>query len=362
MPSTEILALAQQYDTRGRHDAALDTLARGVREGNVEAMTRLGKRLLVGDRAPSLPREGMGFLLEAAGAGGAEAAERLAVLAATGAYRAAASWEEALSALALAAHRGWLPARAQLCVLAADRVLASRATLALNERRPSPAGHASLWRQLAATVDLTFVRKPAVSMELSSEPAVRVFPEFISDEVCSWLIERSKPRLARARVYDSDTGTETTHGTRSNRFANFNLIEADLVQIVTQARIAAACGAPLHNLEPLSVLHYNPGEKFESHFDFVRPTSPHYVSELARLGQRRMTFLIYLNDDYAGGETDFPRLSLRHRGQRRAGLCFVNAHPDGSPDERMLHAGLPPEQGEKWIVSQFVRDRRVLGG
>jgi prolyl 4-hydroxylase len=191
---------------------------------------------------------------------------------------------------------------------------------------------------------------------------VRAFAEFISDEVCNWLIERSRPRLAPARVYDSSAGAETVHGTRSNRAANFNLIEADLVQIATQARIAAACGVPLHNLEPLSVLHYNPGEKFERHFDFVTPTSPHYVSELARLGQRRMTFLIYLNDDYAGGETDFPRLSVRHRGRRRAGLCFANTHPDGSPDERTLHAGLPPVEGEKWIVSQFVRDRRVLGG
>jgi hypothetical protein len=362
MPSPETLGLAEQHDIRGRHDAAIDTLARGVREGNVEAMTRLGKRLLVGDRAPLLPREGVRFLIDAVGAGGAEAAERLAVLAATGAYTAAVNWEEALSALTLAAQRGWIPARAQLCALAGDPIMARRATLAMQDRKSSGAGGARMWRELASTVDMPSAREPATAIVLSGEPSVRAFPEFISDEVCDWLIERSGPRLTRARVYDSNAGGETVHATRSNRSASFNLLEADLVQIATQTRIATACGMPLDHLEPLSVLHYDPGERFDNHFDFVNPTSPHYASELARQGQRRMTFLIYLNDAYEGGETDFPRLSLRHRGKRREGLCFVNAHPDDSPDRRMLHAGLAPTRGEKWIVSQFVRSRRVLGG
>ncbi len=362
MPSPGTLRSAEQYDSLGQHDAAIDTLAQGVREGNVEAMTRLGKRLLVGDRAPLLPREGVGFLVDAVAAGGAEAAERLAVLAATGAYAAAANWEEALSALTLAAHRGWIPACAQLCTLAEDRNLARRASLAVKERKLSGASAGRMWRELAATVDVSLTRKEATAIVLSREPCVQAFPEFITSEVCGWLIERARPKLARARVYDSNAGGETVHATRSNSAAHFNLIEADLVQIATQTRIAMACGVPVHNLEPLSVLHYDPGEKFEDHFDFVNPTSPNYASELARQGQRRMTFLIYLNEEYEGGETDFPRLSLRHRGTRREGLCFVNAAPDGSPDTRMLHAGLPPARGEKWIASQFVRSRRVLGG
>jgi hypothetical protein len=42
-------------------------------------------------------------------------------------------------------------------------------------------------------------------------------------------------------------------------------------------------------------------------------------------------------------------------------LYFVNALPDASPDLRTVHAGRPPTAGEKWIVSQFIRDRRLLG-
>jgi hypothetical protein len=106
------------------------------------------------------------------------------------------------------------------------------------------------------------------------------------------------------------------------------------------------------------VLHYAPGEEIQNHYDFVDPKStPDYAGEIARNGQRIITFLIYLNDAYDGGETAFPTLGLVHKGRCGDGVYFVNALPDNSPDLRMLHAGRPPVSGEKWIVTQFVRSR-----
>ena len=56
------------------------------------------------------------------------------------------------------------------------------------------------------------------------------------------------------------------------------------------------------------MLHYSPGEQIANHFDFVDPKStPDYAGEIARNGQRIITFIVYLNDDYDGGETAFPR-------------------------------------------------------
>jgi prolyl 4-hydroxylase len=73
-----------------------------------------------------------------------------------------------------------------------------------------------------------------------------------------------------------------------------------------------------------------------------------------------VTFLIYLNDDYLGGETEFPRVGVSHKGRRGEGLFFVNALDDGAADLRTLHAGRSPASGAKWIVSQFMRDRPTL--
>jgi prolyl 4-hydroxylase len=107
------------------------------------------------------------------------------------------------------------------------------------------------------------------------------------------------------------------------------------------------------------VLHYDVGEEITEHYDFIDPNIPGYAEEIARQGERVVTFLVYLNDDYGEGQTAFPRLGISNKGTRGEGIFFVNA-VDGKADTRTLHAGRTPAGGEKWIVSQFVRNRPLL--
>src|SRR5215470_4472681 len=78
---------AERCDAAGAHGDAITHLATGARKHDVEALTRLGKRLLVGDRAPCLPKDGAGLIADASARGGAEAASVLAVLYAVGASK-----------------------------------------------------------------------------------------------------------------------------------------------------------------------------------------------------------------------------------------------------------------------------------
>lgn len=78
---------------------------------------------------------------------------------------------------------------------------------------------------------------------------------------------------------------------------------------------------------------------------------------MAGHGQRILTFLLYLNDDFEGGETEFPLAGIRHKGKKGDALFFWNVHPDGRLDRQTLHAGLPPGIGEKWLLSQWVRNK-----
>jgi len=78
---------------------------------------------------------------------------------------------------------------------------------------------------------------------------------------------------------------------------------------------------------------------------------------LQRGGQRVATFLVYLNDGYEGGETSFPRLDYRFKGATGDALVFANVEPNGAPDPRTMHAGTPTTRGEKWLLSQWIRDR-----
>jgi prolyl 4-hydroxylase len=336
---------AARCDSSGDHARAVGLLAEASARGDVEAMTRLGKRLLVAANAPDRPEEGTELIRTAASLGGAEAAAQLAVLSAIGMF-VEQSWEAALAALAFSAEQGWRAAQRQIGILADDRELAARA---------SEPAH---WRRLAATIDVGRWHAPLAGATLCESPLVRHFPTFASADVCEWLIEKSRGRLVRAPVYSQQTRTEQISETRTNTWAMFNVLEADLVTALIQVRMCANTGVPFRYLEPLSVLHYAVGEEITEHFDFVDPErTPNYEQELRENGQRVVTFLVYLNDDYGGGKTEMRAAGVSHKGQTGEGLFFVNAHPNGDPDRRTLHAGRPPTQGEKWIVSQFMRSR-----
>lgn len=342
---TAATALAAQHDAAGRHEEAIDELARATQAGDIEAMTQLGKRLVAGDRAPRLPRDGASLLVDAMEAGSTEAAVRLAAMAALGAYREQ-SWAAALELLVRAAEQGSEPARGQLHVLA--------------RHQPTDTVPSEGWRSLAERIDLEAWLAPLPGVTLHEQPMVRRFEEFITDQACDWLIARARGRLKRALIYDPNYGGDVADQMRTNSVTGFDLMDVDLPQIAIQYRMAAVLGLPVRNMEGPTVLHYEVGEQITEHFDFVNPRIPNYEEEIGRRGERIVTFLLYLNDDYGGGETEFPQLGVRHKGRRREALFFVNALPDGKPDTRMVHAGRPPISGEKWILSQFIRNRAAL--
>lgn len=338
------LELAAEHDAAGRHNEAIDTLARATARGDVDATVALGKRLLVGDRAPYLPKDAVRFLGDAVAAGSAEAALRLGALAALGAH-VEPSWDHALVMLVVAAERGSADAQGQL------RALAGAA----------PDEATVDWRNLAARVALPFWLAAPEGETLHAQPLVRRFPDLATDAVCDWLKRRAEGRLRRALIYDPNQGGDVVDHMRSNTIAGFDLADLDLVQIALQHRMAAACGVPVANAEGPTILHYAVGEQITDHYDFVNVRTESYADYIERHGERIITFLLYLNDNYAGGETDFEKLGVRHKGARREGLFFMNALPSGGPDFRMVHAGLPPTRGEKWIVSQFFRNRPSFG-
>ena len=75
---------------------------------------------------------------------------------------------------------------------------------------------------------------------------------------------------------------------------------------------------------------------------------------------RELTALIWLNDQFEGGETDFPKIKVRVRGGVGDMLVFKNIRENGAFDERMIHAGLPVTEGVKWMASRWIRAENYL--
>jgi len=199
-----------------------------------------------------------------------------------------------------------------------------------------------------------------MATDLHANPLLRSYPVFIPPQVSRWIINRAQGRLTPALVYDAGRRETTTHATRTNTWTVFNLLDTDLVCVLVQWRMAASLGVPFRNLEAMTVLHYDVGEQISEHFDFIDPNIPNYAEQVRERGQRVVTFLVYLNDSYQGGETEFPRLGISHKGVAGEGFFFVNASADGRPDVRTLHAGRAPVSGEKWIISQFIKNQSAF--
>lgn len=305
---------------------------------DVANLTTLGKRLLVGEGVPVSVDKGIATLRDAAARGSGEAATLLSVCAAWGLGQPR-NIEAALDHLTRAAQLGWQPACRELELLARD----------------SAADPATLRRK----VDLASWRSAPAARVQFEKPRIVVIEQFASAEECQWLIGRAASgALQRAKVYRGSSTAQVAE-TRTNREMSFTIFNADVVLSLIRDRIAAVAGTPVSHFEIAKLLHYSPGEQFALHADFIEAKTPELARELAARGQRSATFLIYLNDGYEGGATQFPRLSWQYRGGRGDALLFSNVDANGAADYDTIHAGMPPTSGEKWVLSQWVRTRPV---
>jgi prolyl 4-hydroxylase len=192
---------------------------------------------------------------------------------------------------------------------------------------------------------------PFQSEALSESPDIRLFPHFFSKEECAFLVESARPALRPSFVIDPDSGREIPNPIRTSRGVGFPFVDENPAIHALNRRIAAASATDVRAGEPIQVLSYAPGQQYREHSDALANVVP--------AQQRVLTFLVYLDDGYEGGETVFPALGISVRGRTGDGLLFRNAADDGTPDPRALHAGLPVTRGVKHVASRWIRAEKL---
>ena len=214
--------------------------------------------------------------------------------------------------------------------------------------RTDPAASAQL--DLIDQMDLGPDGDPQAAFEcrkLSDSPEVLLFPSLFSPAECDFIIEAAGPALRPSFVIDPVTRREVPNAVRTSEGAAFPFVDENPAIHALNRRLAAASKSEVRAGEPLQVLRYSPGQQYREHSDALPGVAP---SE-----QRVLTFLVYLNQDYEGGETAFPRIGLKVGGRLGDGLLFRNATPAGEPDPLAIHAGLPVVSGVKHLASRWIR-------
>lgn len=293
------------------------------------------KRQLAFGTAPAIVAALASFE-QAAALGSGEANAKLAHLTAMGAG-VKPDWDKSADLLQRAGELGWAPA--------------------VDELRLLSRGKGRTVAEMRAAIDIREWVAPRPTHVVRESPRIRTLPGFMTAGECAWVIERGRARLERAAVYDRKRDAVHVVDERSNSAASFSPADVDFSLVLLQARMAHSIGLPMHWFDAINLLHYAVGERFERHVDYFDPRVPGMAEEIASRGQRVATLLVYLNEDFEGGETEFPRLDYRFKGRTGDALVFASVGPDLAPDPRTLHAGLPPTRGEKWLLSQWVRRR-----
>ena len=322
-------------------DEQIASLERAARSGDASAAARLGLRYLTARDVAADPARGIALVEQAAKAGDAQGLHLAATIASSSFWRAR-NWDQAFYFLMRAAEAGHGPSQISLRILAGG-----------------PSGknvEGEDWANMHSAIDLaSWVAPPELRM-IREAPRIQAIEKFAPPAACDWLIAQAKGRMSRATIYDKATGGTTEDYRRTNSQCDLDIETIGVLTFVLRGRIGAITQRQDVAMEVPKILHYAPGETFAVHFDYLDPAEPAYAHELTVRGQRTDTFLIYLNDDFSGGETSFPEIELSHLGAKGDALLFRNVDDAGAPDHDTMHAGMPPTSGEKWVFSQWIRE------
>lgn len=187
----------------------------------------------------------------------------------------------------------------------------------------------------------------SAACELGSYRAqVQVLPDFISRSECRELIrycEEASFRRSRVLQRRGEVVSDVIE-TRSRNSSTVVLKDrAHPILAPLYTRCARLEGVRERDIETIQCVRYKRGQRFRAHFDGG--------IDLPRL----TTYLLYLNDDFTGGETYFPVLD--HAVAPAAGAClrFPSCDREGRVLWQSEHGGLPVREGVKYALNIWVR-------
>lgn len=246
------------------------------------------------------------------------------------------------------------------CAEAAVRTLAEERDLGELARTPEapPQGGDYVYetpRLAAGNRVQTHDREVQVLLRVN-QPVVAVLGNVLSEDECDELIRRAADKLQRSTTVDPTRGTFEVIAERSSE-GMFFPVNADPFIAGLDRRIAELMNCPVAHGEGLQVLHYGAGGEYRPHWDYFPPNEPGSAVQMTVGGQRVSTLVMYLNTVTQGGATVFPTLGLEVLPSKGSAVYFEYTNSRNQIDPRTLHAGAPVSQGEKWIITKWMRQR-----
>jgi prolyl 4-hydroxylase len=194
-----------------------------------------------------------------------------------------------------------------------------------------------------------------VQFKTKSKESVNIkeYPNFLTDEECDMIIALSKDNLTDSTVY-TETENVINNSHRRSKQAWLYDNQNALIKSVSE-KVAKLTNIPIENQEPLQVVKYESGGFFNPHYDACDGDA-NFCKRLNGLsGARRITLLIYLNDEFTGGETIFPNVPYTAIPKKGKAVMFTGTNDKDQIIEESYHGGNPVKSGVKWVCNKWIR-------
>lgn len=228
--------------------------------------------------------------------------------------------------------------------------------------------------------------------ELSEDPYIVSFPGFMSDGEIDQLKSMAANRLSMSLLIKDQSNSDVrtskqawvndkifieVNGTTITRLRKkrpyytiapdtpYNPIiyragTNDLVTTRLDSRISLATQFMTlgpYSSEAYQVANYGLGGQYSLHHDPLDLYNNGWQKDSdATMGDRLATFMMYLSDVKAGGDTAFPLIGLSSRPQKGTAILWINTLSFGNTDKLTVHGGCPVLVGSKWISNKWIRD------
>ena len=164
---------------------------------------------------------------------------------------------------------------------------------------------------------------------------VHEIPFVLSKKQCSLICEEALPKLQPSKLFENLIRSSTS------------CILENTITTYIQNVASHLSGYPIDHVEIVQIVKYEEGQAFNEHYD----TDPNDKTNPA--WSRIATFMIYLNDEVIGGETEFPLLKKIVEPSLGKGLFWWNVS-GGELIPETLHKGRYVIDGTKWIANTWV--------
>jgi len=205
--------------------------------------------------------------------------------------------------------------------------------------------------EIGSWVSQRLQKRPDTLKLPSTDLEIFVVRNFLSPKECGDLVARIDAHRQPSGLLGDATDPEF----RTSESCNMS--PADPAVIAIEARITELMGIQAPHGETIQGQRYAVGQQFKPHHDFFYTSEPYWEAMDRAGGQRTWTAMAFLNAPEAGGQTAFPKANIKVTPRAGNLLTWNNLDKYGEPNMFSLHQGMPVEEGVKYVITKWYRER-----